>query len=137
MIDAGTIANFHAANKSDLFKFKQKITGKTGDSGTKDAEIMVSLKYLSNFWRTFEMALINFEINLILTWSDKSVLFNSTKVITFIITDTELYVPVVTLSTQDNEKLFQQSKSDFRRSIIGTNINLKYQYKHQTHISIN
>ena len=106
MIDAGTIANFHAANKSDLFKFKQKITGKTADSGTKDAEIMVSLKYL-----------INFEINLMLTWSDKSVLFNPTKVITFIITDTELYVPVVTLSTQDNEKLFQQSKSDFRRAI--------------------
>ena len=117
MIDAGTIANFHAANKSDLFKFKQKITGKTADSGTKDAEIMVSLKYLNNFWRTFEMALINFEINLMLTWSDKSVLFNPTKVITFIITDTELYVPVVTLSNQDNEKLFQQSKSDFRRAI--------------------
>ena len=45
------------------------MTGQTGDNGTKNVEIMVLLKYLSNFWRTLEMALINCEINLILTWS--------------------------------------------------------------------
>ena len=54
------------------------------------------LKYLSHFWRTLEMPLINCEINVILTWSGKCVLSNDTKATTFAITDTKLYVPVVT-----------------------------------------
>ena len=61
---------------------------------------MVALKYLSNFWTTLGMPLNNCEINLILTWSKKCVLSNDTKATTFAITDTKLYVPVVTLSTQ-------------------------------------
>ena len=49
---------------------KQKITGQTNNNGRIDnVEIMVPLKYLSNFWRTLEMPLINCEVNLILTWS--------------------------------------------------------------------
>ena len=64
---------------------------------------MVSLKYLSNFWRTLQMSLINCEINLILTWSVYLIaLSNDTKAATFVITDKKLYVSVVTLSTQDN-----------------------------------
>ena len=56
--------------KSKSFKSKVKITGKTPNNGnTKDVEIIVPLKYLSNFWRTLEMPLINCEVNLILTWS--------------------------------------------------------------------
>ena len=56
--------------RSESFKSKIKITGKTPAAGnTKDVEIMVPLKYLSNFWRTLEMPLINCEVNLILTWS--------------------------------------------------------------------
>ena len=97
------------------FKFKQKITGKTNDAnGTKDVEIMVPLKYSSNFWRT---PLINCEINLILTWSDKYVFSNDREARTYAITDTKLYVPVVTLSTQDNAKLLQQLKSGFKKTI--------------------
>ena len=68
---------------------------------------MVSLKYLSNFWRTLQMPLINFEVNLILTWSSTYVITNSTGAGTFEITDTKLYAPVVTFSTQDNSKLLQ------------------------------
>ena len=50
---------------SKSFKSKVKITGKTPDNGNKkDVEIIVSLKYLSNFWRTLEMPLINCEVNL-------------------------------------------------------------------------
>ena len=60
---------FDVNNVTDLFKFKAKITGQTGNDGTKDVEIMVPLKYLSNFWRTLEMPLINCEVNLFLTWS--------------------------------------------------------------------
>ena len=61
-------------NTTDSFKFKAKITGQTGNNGTKGVEIMVPLKYLSNFWRTLEMPLINCEVNLILTWSSTCVL---------------------------------------------------------------
>ena len=66
---------------------------------------MVPLKYLNNFWRTLEMPLINCEVNLILTWSSTCVIINSTAAGRFAITDTKLYVPVITLSTQDNSKL--------------------------------
>ena len=55
---------------SESFKYKVKITGKTPNNGnTKDVEIIVPLKYLSNFWRTLEMPLINCEVELLLTWS--------------------------------------------------------------------
>ena len=60
---------------------------------------MVPLKYLSNFQRTLEIPLMNCEITLILTWSDKCVLSNDTKATTFAITGKKLNVTVVTLST--------------------------------------
>ena len=63
------------------------------------------------------MPLINCEVNLILTWSKDCVITNSTGAGKFKITETKLYVPVVTLSTQDNAKLLQQLKSGFRRTI--------------------
>ena len=86
---------------SESFKSKTKITGKTPNNGyEKHVEIMVPLKYLSNFWRTLEMPLINCEVNLILTWSSTCVITDSNGAGTFAITDTKLYVPVVTLSTQ-------------------------------------
>ena len=95
-----------------------KITGKTPAAGnTKYVEIIVPLKYLSNFWRILEMPLINWEVNLILTWSKNCVITNSTGEGKFAITETKLYVPVVTLSTKDNEKLLQQLKSGFKKTI--------------------
>ena len=57
---------------------------------------MVTLNYLSNFWRNLEMPLINCELKLILTWSLTCVITNSTGAGTFEITNTKLYVPVVT-----------------------------------------
>ena len=109
--------NDNLAN-SELFKSKIKITGKTPDNGNeKDVEIVVALKYLSNFRRTLEIALINCEVSLNLTWSPNCVITNSTGQGKFKITDTNLYVPVVTLLTKDNEKLLQQLVSDFKRVI--------------------
>ena len=93
---------------------KQKITGQTNDDGRINVEIMVPLKYLSNIWRTLEMPLINCEVELILIWSASFVIIytdNANHVPTFTITETNLYVPVVTLSTQDNAKLLPQLKS--------------------------
>ena len=107
-------------NTTDSFNFKAKITGQTEDDGTKDVEIIVPLKYLSNFWRTLEMPLINCEVNLILTWSSTCVLIATgvqNQNATFAITDTKRYVPVVPLSTQENTKFFQQLKSGFKRVI--------------------
>ena len=114
------IVVFTENNTTDSFKFKAKITGQTGNNGTKNVEIMVPLKYLSNFWRTLEMPLINCEVNLILTWSSTCVLIATNaqnQNATFAITDTKLYVPVVTLSTHENTKFFQQLKSGFKRVI--------------------
>ena len=81
---------------------------------------MVPLKYLSNFWRTLEMPLINCEVELILNWSANCVIIYTNvnnQVPTFTITETNLYVPVVILSTQDNAKLLPQLKSEFKRTI--------------------
>ena len=63
------------------------------------------------------MPLINCEINLILTWSEKFVLSNDKKATKLALTNTKLYIPVVTLSTQDNAKLLEQLKSGFKRTI--------------------
>ena len=102
----------------ESFKCKLKITGSTpSDGNTKNVEIAVPLKYLSNFWRTFEMPLINCEINIMLTWSSTCVITNSTEVGTFTITDTKPYVPVVTFSTQDSRKLLEQLKSIYKWTI--------------------
>ena len=111
---------FAENNLTDSFNFKVKFTGQTGDNGTKNVEIMVPLKYLSNFWRTLEMPLINCEVNLILTWSSTCVLVATNianKNAAFAVTDKKLYVPVMTLSTQENTKFLQQLKSGFKRVI--------------------
>ena len=79
---------------------------------------MVPLKYLKS--RTFEMPLIDLEIILHLNWSKKSATVPtavSDQDTTFSISDTKLYVSVVTLSTQGDTKLFEQLKSGFERTI--------------------
>ena len=89
------------ANVTDSFNFKVKITGQADDSNTKNVELMVPLKYLSNCWRTLEIPLINSEINLILIWSANWVIVSTAVAnqgATFVITDAKLCVPVVTLS---------------------------------------
>ena len=125
--DNGNIVDFNGANATDSFNFKTKITGQTAANndngniaGKVDVEIMVPLKYLSNFWRTLEMSLINCEGELILDWSANCIITYTdvaNRVPTFTITETNLYVPVVTLSTQDNAKLWPQLKSGFKRTI--------------------
>ena len=90
------------------------------DNSTKDMEVIAPLKHVSNFWRTREVLLINCEIDLILTWSANYVTVSNAvanRIATFAISDTKLYIPVVTLSTQDNVKLLHQLKSSFKRII--------------------
>ena len=93
---------------------------------------MVSLKCQSNFWRTLEMLLTNYEIILQLKWSKNCFLVTGTAAnqeLKFRIAETNLYVPVVTLSTQDNVKLLKHLESGFTKQLIGININLKQQIK--------
>ena len=98
---------------------------------TKEIEIVVPLKHLCNFWRTLDMLLINCEVSLTLTWSkdyaltdliaraaDPPVVAIATPTgATFKITDTKLYVPVVTLSAENDNKLLEQLKIGFKRKI--------------------
>ena len=124
---------------SESFKSKIKITRNTlADGNTKDVEIIVPLKYIGNFWRSLEIPSTNCELNLIITWSLTCFITNSTGTGRFTITDKKLYVPVVTLSTQDNAKLLQQLKSGFElnEQLIGTNINQIQKHKHKTNIKI-
>ena len=110
------IMDFTNNNLTDSFDFKVKMTGQTGNNGTKNVEIMVPLKYLSNFWQTLEIPLITLQ----LTWSASCVIVSTdvaNQNATFAITDTKSYVPVVTLSQQHNEKLLEQLQSGFKRVI--------------------
>ena len=98
-----------------------------------ETEIVIPLKPLSNFWRTLNIPLIICEIELILTWSKNCVLADVTvrdarnnndpsetvapTRLEFQIKDTIFYVPVVTLSTENNKKLLEQLKSGFKRTV--------------------
>ena len=89
---------------SESFKSKVKITGKTPDDGnTKDVKIIVPLKHLSNFWRNFEILLINCESNLILTWSKDCVIINSEGEEKFAITETKLVLKEQLTGTNLNQ----------------------------------
>ena len=104
--------------ESESFKSKIRITGNSlENANTKNLEIAVPLKYLSIFWRTLEMLLIDCKINLILTWSENFVTSLATGKIKFEISDTKLYVPFVTFSTQDNANPLKKLKWGFKRTI--------------------
>ena len=72
---------------------------------------------MGSFWRTLEMLLISCEFNLIITCSTDCVISSVTWASKFAITDTKIYVPIVTLSTKSNAKLLQQLKLDFKKTI--------------------
>lgn len=102
----------------------KKKAGQTGNNGTKNVEIMVVVNYLSNFWRTIEVPLINCEITPYLTYSTTCVVFSNAlaaQVTIFAVTNTKLDVPFATLSTQDNAKLLQQLKSGYKITINWNN----------------
>ena len=85
----------------------------------KDVEMMALLKYLSNFQRTLAMSLINCEISYQLKWSRNCIIVPGTanQNPTFQTNNTKLYVPVLSLSTQENIKLLKELESGFKRTI--------------------
>ena len=82
-----------------------------------NVKVVVPLNYLSNFFRSLEMPSINCKIKLNLTWKKECVLSTGVGEAVFIINDTKLYVPVVTLSKEDNKDFIEQQNKGFQRSI--------------------
>ena len=120
-------------SNSESFKYKTSIAGNTFNIGNGEAgydtnkvgknetELAIPLKYLSNFWRSLNIPLINCKVELILTWSKNCVSTDMTpanhplRELNFKITDTKLYVPDVTLSKGNVIKLLEQLKTGFKK----------------------
>ena len=119
------------ANNPDSFKYKDNLLGNpntvvtpapaAGDDpngiSRLSVKVVVPLKYLSNFFRSVEMPLINCKIKLNLTWKKERVLSTDDGNAVFIINDTKMYVPVVTLSKEDNKDFIEQQNKCFQQSI--------------------
>ena len=128
-------------NNSSSFKYKASLLGKATDAdgdekSLKIAKIVVPLRYLSNFFRSLEMPLINCRIHLELNWNNNCVMYgnndnanDNNKESTFKITSTKLYVPVVTLSTKDNVNLTKQLNEVFKRSVYWNEYKSKIETK--------
>ena len=99
------------------FIYKAKLIGNTEANGTKNGvKIALPLKYFSNFWRPLEIPLINYKVELSLKWYERCLLTSATTA-TFTITDAKRYVPIVTLSIEDNSKLTKLLNEGFKRPI--------------------
>ena len=104
-------------NNGPLFKYTANLIATTENEETKNAvKIAVPLKYLSNFWRSLEMPLINCKVELSLEWLENCMLTTATTV-TFNITGAERYIPIVTSSSEDNVKLSKLLSEGFKRPI--------------------
>ena len=110
-VDLTVDAN-HIPNNSSSYKYKSSLI--TNRNGVK---IAVLLKYLSNFWRSPEILLINCKVELSLSWNENCILTSLARNTTFTITDAKLYVPVVTLLIEDNAKLTKLLNDGFKRSV--------------------
>ena len=87
------------------------------DNGVfKDVKTAIPLEYLSNFWRSLEIPLINCKIHLELNWSKDCVMSTIANTTSKII-NTKLYVPIVTLSSKDNVKLVKLLEERFKRPV--------------------
>ena len=118
-LEADAVAEL-AANNSDSFKYKISLLGDPvldGAIAKRNVKVVVPLKYLSNFFRSLEMSLINCKIKLNLTWKKEYVLSTDAGDAVFIINDTKMYVPVVTLSKEYNKDFIEQQNKGFQRSI--------------------
>ena len=102
----------------------------------KNGQILVPLKYISSFFRSLELPLINTKLHLELSWKKFFILINVANNYDtgFQITKTELYVPVVTLNTDDNKQLRDLLKKGLIDRYIGMNIKVNLKYILQTQI---
>ena len=105
------------------FKYKAALVGKTEDavnnknSSVKNTKTVVPLKYLSNFWRSLEMLLINCKLHGELNWIEDCILSNDGDSAKFETKDARLHVPIVTLSNKGDVNLKKQLSTGFKRSV--------------------
>ena len=115
-------------NNSSSFKYKISLLGNPdvdGGIAKTSVKVVVPLKYLSNFFRSLEMPLINCKIKLNLTWKKECVLSTDAGDAVFIINETKIYVPVITLSKEDNKDFIEQKNKGFQRSIYSNEYKTK------------
>ena len=108
------------ADNSSSFKYKVNLLGNPvldGAIAKRSVKVVVPLKYLSNFFKSLEMPLINCKIKLNLTCKKECVSSTDTGDAVFIMNDTKMYVPVVTLSKEGNKDFIEQQNKGFQRSI--------------------
>ena len=115
-----------AVDNSQSFKYIAALAGKTSryvnpNSSVKNTKIVVPLKYLSSFWKSLEMLLINCKIHPELNWIEDCILSNAGDSAKLKITDAKLHVPMVTLSTKNNVNLTKQLSNGFKRSVYLNN----------------
>ena len=107
-------------NSNYSFKYKVSLLGNpvvANNIVRINEKVFVPLKYLSNFSRSLEMPLINYKIKLDLTWKKECFLSTDDDNAVLIINDRKMYVPVVTLSKEDNKDFVEQQNKGFQRSI--------------------
>ena len=116
--------------------YKSKLISGTDDDNVNNVKLVVPLKYVSNFFRSLEMPLVNCKINLELTWHKDCMISSANaaggQVVSFMITNTKLFVPIVTLSTKDNTNLTKQLNEGFKELFIGINTYLNHFQKLHT-----
>ena len=113
--------NADVANNTSSLVYKSKLISGTDDNNVNNVKLIVPLKYVSSFFISSEMPLVNCKIDLELTWH-KDCMISSVnaaggQLVSFMITNNKLYVPVVTLSTKDNNNLTKQLSEGFKRTI--------------------
>ena len=112
--------NANVGNATSSLVYKSKLIKGTDDNNVNNVKLVVPLKYVSNFFRSLEMPLVNCKIDLELTWHKDCMISSANaaagQVVSFMITDTTLYVPIVTLSTKDNTNLTKQLNEGFKRT---------------------
>ena len=113
--------NANVANNTTSLVYKSKLISGTDDNNLNNVKLVVPLKYVSNFFRSLELPLVNCKIDLELRWHKDCMISSANaaagQVVSFMITNTKLYVPVVSLSTKDNNNLTKQLNEGFKRTI--------------------
>ena len=99
----------------------------------KNAKIIVPLKYISSFFISLQLPLIDTKLYIQLNYTKNSVISDNNGATTFKITKTELYIPVVTLKIEDNNKLNQLLDTEFKRKVYWNEYKSKIETIIQAH----
>ena len=113
--------NANVGDATSSLVYKSELIKGTDNNNVNNVKLVVPLKYVSNFFRLLEVPLVNCKIDLELAWHKDCMISSANaaanRVVSFMITDTKLYVPIITLSTKDNTNLTKQLNEGIKRTI--------------------